>query len=298
MAVLRQPDVTMGVSVPGFDPASATDQDFADLRALVYSAKLVLLKNQHMTPAEFVDFGRRMGRVEEYYEQMYHHPEHPEIFVSSNVPADGKRIGVPRTGAFWHNDYAFMPNPFSLTIIYPQVVPVRNRGTYFIDMGKAYERLPDGLKASLVGARARHTPRKMVKIRPTDVYRPIGEIIEDIEKVTPPVSHPAAFKHPVTAETVLYITHGFTSDIRDAADDEMPDEILQRLLAETGQLDPSFTHENIHLQEFERGDILVWDNRSLIHRARHTTKPEPTSSFRLTVHDEHPFYHGIGTHSS
>ncbi|KPC75455.1 hypothetical protein ADL35_25060, partial [Streptomyces sp. NRRL WC-3753] len=52
------------------------------------------------------------------------------------------------------------------------------------------------------------------------------------------------------------------------------------------RLDRDFGHENIHLQTFERGDLLVWDNRSLIHCARHTTTPEPTVSFRVTVHDE------------
>ena len=41
------------------------------------------------------------------------------------------------------------------------------------------------------------------------------------------------------------------------------------------------------------GDLLVWDNRSLVHRAKHAVKPEPTASFRVTVHDEHPFYEGF-----
>ncbi len=42
---------------------------------------------------------------------MYQHPEVPEIFVSSNVPENGRQIGVPKTGRFWHADYQFMPDP-------------------------------------------------------------------------------------------------------------------------------------------------------------------------------------------
>lgn len=54
---------------------------------------------------------------------------------------------------------------------------------------------------------------------------------------------------------------------------------------------------NIFPQEeaFTRGDVLLWDNRSLVHRALHAVKPEPTLSHRLTVHDEHDFYPGIGS---
>jgi alpha-ketoglutarate-dependent taurine dioxygenase len=54
---------------------------------------------------------------------MCHHPEQREIFVSSNVISGDTRVGVPQTGKFWHADYQFMPNPFGLTLIYPQVVP-------------------------------------------------------------------------------------------------------------------------------------------------------------------------------
>jgi taurine dioxygenase len=51
-------------------------------------------------------------------------------------------------------------------------------------------------------------------------------------------------------------------------------------------LDTSFEHDNIHLQTFEKGDLLVWDNRSLVHRALHTSNSEPAVSYRVTVYDD------------
>ncbi|MEU5093281.1 TauD/TfdA family dioxygenase [Streptomyces sp. NPDC020996] len=280
----------IGATVEGFDHAAASAEDIDAIKAAVYTKKIVVLKDQDLVPRQFLELGQLFGRPETYYEPMYKHPEVEEIFVSSNVPEDGKQIGVPKTGKFWHADYQFMPDPFGLTFIYPQVIPERNRGTYFIDMGKAYEQLPEDLKKEVAGTFSQHSVRKYFKIRPSDVYRPISEIIEEVDTKTPPVVKPSTFIHPMTGETVLYISEGFTIGMEDGDGKPLESDLLQRLFEATGQLDDTFTHPNIHLQTFEKGDLLVWDNRSLIHRARHTTTPEPTVSLRVTVHDERKLY--------
>jgi alpha-ketoglutarate-dependent taurine dioxygenase len=288
-----QAEKALGTTVEGFHAPTASDDEYQSIKNLVYSEKIVLLKNQHLTPDEFVEMGRRFGKVETYYQPMYAHPDRPEIFVSSNVPRDGKQIGVPQTGKFWHADYQFMPRPFGLTLIYPQVVPTENRGTYFIDMTRAYEQLSPEVKDAIEGTRCEHTARRYFKIRPTDVYRPISEILQDIDRETPPSVHPTVFTHPVTGAKVLYVSGGFASHLMDADGNTLPASLLDTLLESSGQLDTTFTHPNIHLQTFEVGDMLIWDNRALIHRARHATKAEPATSFRVTAHDDHPFYEGI-----
>ncbi|MYQ99046.1 TauD/TfdA family dioxygenase [Streptomyces sp. SID6139] len=293
MQIKDQPGAALGVTVEDFDHITASEADIQALKRTVYTKKIAILKGQDLTPAQFLALGRRLGRPETYYEPMYRHPDVPEVFVSSNVPEDGRQIGVPKTGKFWHADYQFMPDPFGLTLIYPQVIPEKNRGTYFIDMGRAYERLSEELRAAVRGTRCRHSVRKYFKIRPQDVYRPLSEIIEEVETRTPPVVRPTAFTHPMTGETVLYVSEGFTVGIEGQDGEPLEGKLLDRLFEATGQLDDTFAHEGIHLQSFEQGDLLVWDNRSLIHRARHTTTPEPTVSYRVTVHDERALYDGM-----
>ncbi|MFY1702928.1 (3R)-3-[(carboxymethyl)amino]fatty acid oxygenase/decarboxylase [Micromonospora sp. WMMA1923] len=273
----------LGVIVEGFDPTS--DEDVRQIRSAVYRDKIVVLKGQDLDPREFLALGSRFGEPATYYEPIYHHPEVPEVFVSSNVSDGEKQIGVPKTGKFWHSDYQFMPRPFDITFIYPQVVPTRNRGTYFIDLCKAYETLPEELKLAVKGTMATHSVRRYFKIRPSDVYRPLSEIIDEVDAKTPPVDFPTAYPHRHTDETILYISAGFTQSVTDAEGVSRPD-LLQALLEHTGQLDESCTHPAIHLQSFEKGDILVWDNWSMVHRALHTTTPEPTVSYRVTVYDE------------
>ena len=280
-----------GVNIHGFDVHQADKQQINDIKELIYKNNIAVLKNQRLTPQDYVKLGHMFGRVEAYYEPMYHHAEEKEIFVSSNVSSEGKVSGVPKTGKFWHTDYAFMPEPFAFTLIYPQIVPSKNRGTYFIDMAEAYRSLPDKLKSELEGVLSCHSPRRYFKIRPDDVYRPVCELLADIEEKTPPVTHPATFAHPVTGETILYISEAFTYLLKDARGNALDNRLLNDLLEATGQLDTTFTHPLIHLQTFTQGDLLIWDNRRLIHRSLHTKTPEPAESYRITVHDDHPFYH-------
>ncbi|NET54610.1 MAG: TauD/TfdA family dioxygenase, partial [Merismopedia sp. SIO2A8] len=200
----------MGVFIYEFNNKTASDQDIQDLKELIYKHKIVVIKEQDLSPDQYCDFGYRLGDIEKYYQPMYHHPEREEIFVSSNVPENGQQIGVPKTGKFWHADYAFMPKPFAFSMVYPQAIPSKNRGTYFIDMFKAFRGLPDDLKSIATESSCYHSVRRFFKIRPDDVYRPISEILDEIEQVTPPSKHPTTFTHPVTGETVLYINDGFT----------------------------------------------------------------------------------------
>ncbi|HEY0451234.1 (3R)-3-[(carboxymethyl)amino]fatty acid oxygenase/decarboxylase [Actinophytocola sp.] len=285
MKISPQVGKKFGVIVEGFDAETASAEDIAELKKTVYTNKIAVLKNQGLDPAQFLALGRRMGEVAEYYEPVYHHPQVKEVFVSSNVKEDdGRQVGVPKTGKFWHSDYQFMPRPFDLTLIYPQVVPSQNRGTFFINMADAYEKLSEDLKLAVKATTATHSVLRYFKIRPTDVYRPISEIINEVNGKTPPVTGATAVTHPFTGETILYVSEGFTVSVQDGDGNDRAD-LLAELLEAVGQLDRTYEHENIHLQTFEKGDMLVWDNRTLVHRALHTATPEPAVSYRVTVYD-------------
>lgn len=289
MRIERHTDQLMGAAVTGFDLNSASDADIARLQDAIYQNRILLIKDQHLEPKKFIALGQALGTIEVYYEPMYHHPEYPEIFVSGTKPGDSVE-GVPQTGKFWHADYSFMSNPFGITMTYPQIVPKTNRGTYYIDMAKAFAELPDRLKDQLRGTTVEHSPRRYFKIRPSDVYRPIHEVQAEIEQVTPAVFHPTVFEHPVTGEEILYASEAATFGFLDADGHRLPPEILNEVLERSGQLDMSFTDPHIYLQTFVEGDLLAWDNRVLVHRAFHSTKPEPAQSYRVTVHDQHPFF--------
>ncbi|MEV6774025.1 TauD/TfdA family dioxygenase [Nocardia sp. NPDC051030] len=288
MDIVTRSDGRRGVEVHGFDPVAATVDDLARLRQHLYHDKIVVLRAQTLAPEQFIALGREFGTPAAYYEPMYHHPEHELIFVSSNRQSEIGQVGVPKTGAFWHSDYQFMPDPFAVTLFYPQRLPSESRGTYFIDMAVAYERLSPRLRDAIEGTYCRHSARRYVKIRPSDVYRPLEDVIAEVERKTPAQRQPTVLTHPVTGERILYVAEAFTYEIEDASGNPLPKSLIDELLSESGQLDPTFEHPNIFLQGYEPGDLVMWDNRTLIHRALHNPTGEPAESFRVTVHDEHP----------
>lgn len=273
--------VGLGAQVTGIDPDNLADISTDELRRIVYDNKLVILKDVNPSPERFIELGRILGEIVTYYEPVYHHKDHPEIFVSSTEEGQG----VPRTGAFWHIDYMFMPEPFAFSMVMPLAVPGTDRGTYFIDLNKVWESLPAARQDPVRGTFSTHDPRRHIKIRPADVYKPIGEVWDEINRTTPPVKWPTVIRHPYTDEEILYICSTGTSQIEDADGNLLEPGVLQALLSDSGQLDPDFASPFIHTQHYEVGDIILWDNRVLMHRAKHGTTAGTLTTYRLTMLD-------------
>ncbi|MGJ6126738.1 TauD/TfdA family dioxygenase [Mycolicibacterium sp. Y3] len=271
----------LGAVVTGIDPKNLDSITTAEIRDIVYENKLVVLKDVHPSPEQFIELGRIVGDIVTYYEPVYHHKEYPEIFVSSTEQGQG----VPKTGAFWHIDYMFMPEPFAFSMVLPLAVPGSDRGTYFIDLNKVWESLPASQQEPARGTFSTHDPRRHIKIRPSDVYKPIGEVWDEINKTTPPIKWPTVIRHPKTGQEILYICASGTSKIEDHDGNILDPEILQGLMTATGQLDADFSAPFIHTQHYEVGDIILWDNRVLMHRAKHGTATGTLTTYRLTMLD-------------
>lgn len=89
MSVSTLKGMRYGISIENFNTKNPSHFDIGNLKQAIYDNLIVVLKCQSLTPAEFVAFGRKLGQVERYYEEMYHHPEEKDIFVSSNIKEDG-----------------------------------------------------------------------------------------------------------------------------------------------------------------------------------------------------------------
>ncbi|WP_264993126.1 (3R)-3-[(carboxymethyl)amino]fatty acid oxygenase/decarboxylase, partial [Mycobacterium montefiorense] len=271
----------LGAQITGLDAEDLDKMSTGEIREIVYENKLVILKDVHPSPEQFVKLGRIIGDIVPYYEPMYHHKQHPEIFVSSTEEGQG----VPRTGAFWHVDYGFMPKPIAFTMVVPLAVPGADRGTYFIDLNKVWESLPTKTQNPVRGTFSTHDPRSFIKIRPSDVHKPIGDIWDDITRTTPPRTWPTVIRHPKTDQEILYICAKATTKIQDRDGNVLDPTVLQELMTATGQLDPEYRSPFIHTQHYQVGDIILWDNRVLIHRAKHGTAEGTLTTHRLTMLD-------------
>lgn len=273
----------IGAEVLDIDVTLVTEEQTNIIKQLVYEHKLVVFRSQDINIEQYIAFARTIGEPQVYPQDNYHHPDYPEIFVSSNLPKDGKKFGVKGTGRYWHTDCAFLNEPLPFTMLYPQVLPNSIRETYYIDMQQVYKKLPTHLKSFLDAKYLRHEGKMRYKVQELDIDRALIDIINDIDNRFPAVIHPAVITHPITNEEILYMSEGFTTGIVDTNY-----ETSQKYLLELFEFIER--KENIHTHTWKDGDILLWENRTLNHMASTVPKGENSVSFRIGIYDGLPFY--------
>lgn len=281
------PTAPFGADVLDVDLRRLDPADARALKAAVYEHLLLRFDGVDLTDAEYVAMARRLGTPQRYFQHHYHHPEHPEIFVSNNVPYDGRRVGVAGTGRMWHVDYQFFSEPLPLTFVLPKIVPPGgDRGTLFVDMVDALRRLPRHLAAQLEGRQCRQDAVLYYKVQPFDVDKGLGELMEEFHRVAPGALHPAVIRHPVHDRRALFVSSGFTQRV-----EGLPHEASQQLLRET--FDWLEREGNARLEPWRPGRLLLWDNRQVMHRSSASLQSGPSRSYRIGVYDGLPFYPGL-----
>lgn len=287
----------IGCSISGVNLLELSKEDLLEIKRLLYTHKLVILKDQKMTEQQFCDVSGLFGKPVPYLQENYHHPDYPLIFVSSNIEKDGKKIGVARTGGYWHSDTSFLDDPVVLTVLYPQVIPLNSRRTtLFIDLETALSEMPSELRQRLENKIFIHSGKWKYKVRENDVGFDISEILAFIHQAQPPARHPAIIQHPVTGKHVLYASRGFTLGVEGMTTDESCTLLGQVF---------DFIEQERFISEFQwqLGDILVWDNRVLTHKAGRLAaandptlgdvkQEEDTLVYRIIVRDGYPLYAG------
>lgn len=262
------------------------DPVFQALRDGLYQHSLITLRGQDLTPAEYVAFCHKLGRPQIYFQDNYHHPDHPEIFVSSNVNKPGEKVGVAGTGRYWHTDCAFETKPLSLTAILPQIFPKTRRETFYINMAHVWASLPEHLAVQVRHAVAVHEGKMRYKIQACDIDLSLAEVLDRIHREVPPVRHPAVIQHPVTGREILYMSSGFTTQIEGLGYEENQ-QLLAELFAFIERPEHVFTHT------WQEGDLIIWDNRMLNHKASTLPPGEKSKSYRIGIYDGLPFYQGL-----
>ena len=83
----------------------------------------MVLRDQQPAPAQYVAFAKRFGELEPSTREQFWLPQQPEIYVISNVVENGKLIGNPNDGFFWHTDQYYFERPTAYTFLYGVETP-------------------------------------------------------------------------------------------------------------------------------------------------------------------------------
>jgi taurine dioxygenase len=247
----------LGAEIRGVDLAQPVDEStFAAIESAYDEYGVIFFRDQRIAPKQQVAFTRRFGEIEfNIFGERWSVPGNPEMVVVSNVTEDGRPIGVRRAGENWHSDMCYTARPPRGTMLYaleiPELFGLPLGDTEFASAAAAWDALPDTLKQRIEGRRAvfDFTGRK----------RAFPPTRAEIER-NPPVTHPVVRTHPRTGRKCLYVMRDDCTGI-----EGMPAEEAELLIAALADhiVKPAF----IYRHQWRPGDLLLWDNCTVQHRA-------------------------------
>jgi alpha-ketoglutarate-dependent taurine dioxygenase len=153
----------------------------------------------------------------------------------------------------WHSDKAYMPRPSMATFLYGVEVTARGGETMFASLTAAYDALDDATKDRLNGLKCVHSWERTLL---NSGSRPASE---EERRLSPPVTHPLIRTHPGNGRKALYIGMHVSHIV--GMDEEQGRAQLFELLDFATQDQFVFAHK------WRRGDLVVWDNASLVHKS-------------------------------
>lgn len=233
--------VALGARVEGIDLSSGYDEyTIRELRQLMLDHHLLVLPNQRLTALELEAFGRHWGDLLTH--PATKHRDTPYVqFIGGRARKFKFTHGVHPFGGGWHSDMTWHATPPHITGLHAQRLPAAGGDTAFANQHLAYETLNAELKERISDLKAFHTGK---------VFGP------DVEDSV----HPVVRTHNESGRKALYVNANFTKYICDMPTAES-ESLLYKLFAH------STRQEFVYRHHWTLNDLVLWDNRSVMHYA-------------------------------
>jgi len=252
-----------------------SDAQVAEIESAFYAGQVLALRAQKLTPAQFVSFARRLGPPQPHVIDQFHHPEDPNILILSNVKVNGLPTGLQDAGSYFHTDYSYLQVPARATTLYSIVVPKVGGDTLFANQQAAYDDLSDAMKARIEPLLGIHHYGN--RQDENEASRTAASLLTPEQKAKMPViTHRLARPHPVTGRKSLYAVSGSSFGIVGMPEDEARD-LLDELATHSTQLKYQLRFK------YGVGDVVVWDNASLLHSATLIDPDDARTLWRITM---------------
>jgi taurine dioxygenase len=246
--------------VDGIDIGTISDEDFEAVYQAWLQFGVLRLHNQPLDEEGLQRFSRRFGPLEE--RPMGRLPAEARAKIKnryvtqlSNIVENGKPIGgLGNSEANWHSDMTYVETPPPASILLGIEIPEVGGNTYFADQQAAYEALPEALRTRVETLSIKHDAAH------TSVgsLRPGFEAFDD-PRQAPGAVHPVIRTHEETGKKVLYLGRREWAFVPGLSLDDS-EALLDELWSYAA------IKSNTWGQQWQPGDLIVWDNRRVLHR--------------------------------
>lgn len=268
---IRRVAGALGAEISGVDLAQPlSDETIAAIRRALVEHQVIFFRDQDLTPAQQVAFGRRFGplNIHPYVTGMAGQPEVMEIIKE---PSD--RINF---GGGWHSDMSFLETPAIGSILYAVELPEWGGDTLFASQAAAFEALSPGLQKTLEGLNAVHSASREYSAQGHSAQKRGAMQVAEADGYVGEYVHPMVLVHPETGRKALYVNPAFTLRIEGWKTKESK-----------ALLDYLFDHCRYEAFTcrfaWAKGSVAFWDNRSVWHFALNDYPGQRRHMRRVTV---------------
>lgn len=245
-----------GAEVTGLDLRQRLD-DLARQQILdAWHKHLVLVfPGQDLDSQQQIAFTRRFGEPEQNdFQPHYRDPAHHEILLVTNQPRDGKPSETRNTGRNWHTDLSYTTRPAKASLLLCKQKPPVGGDTLWANMYLAYETLSPKMQAFIGTLEAIHDVSLIKGIEQRDPQK-----VADMKRRNPPVVHAVVKTHADTGKKALFLGQRIRGFVGFSEEESAP--ILTFLN------EHATSHELVYRHRWSVGDLVMWDNRCLLHMA-------------------------------
>jgi alpha-ketoglutarate-dependent 2,4-dichlorophenoxyacetate dioxygenase len=245
-----------GVAITGADLARPLSPSFRDAILTAFRDHHVLVfRDQNLSKDGQFEFTRQFGGIEEHVGRHAAAGRYGLVHTVTNLDDDGRpTTKLRQVGNYhWHTDKSYHAVPSLMTLLHAKELPLEGGDTQFANMVMAYDALSDAMKRRIAGMPVVHS---WAASRRRAGAPPPSEIEM---RESPPVDHPLVRTHPETGAKTLYVGNHASHILG------MPEDEGEALLFEL--LEHATTPQFVYTHQWRDGDLVMWDNRALLHRA-------------------------------
>jgi alpha-ketoglutarate-dependent 2,4-dichlorophenoxyacetate dioxygenase len=253
---------------------AANEAAYATVRAAFEEHSVLVLRGQDVSDDAQLAFSRRFGPLEVTKIGSLGYRTNLVVLKTLDekgdvVPEDHRLALENKANQLWHTDSSFKSVPALASVLSSRVVPARGGETEYVSTRLAFERLDPALQRRLEDSFAWHEyAYSRSKIAP-DLAGPTERA------ALPPQCWRLVWQNPVNGRKALYMaSHTY-------AIEGMEPEAAQALLGELTQAATDFGASYLH--SWREGDVVMWDNRAVMHRGRPWPAGEPRHMVRSTI---------------